>query len=170
MGRRRDKKLRDIQLDAQGNPVYIGKTYRISGDDRRTRLHLGLGLAALAAVVIGSGCIDAAGTTNSFYVILPFIGEVCALFALCWQAVKIIAGREGVRQYVHDAARGMIPGACRVLTVFALFGLAASGWYLWRHGLGQAAKSIAYLVLKVLAAAGAERCGRAFRDLEWTEV
>ena len=169
MGRRRDKRLRDIQLDAQGNPVYTGAVFRIAGDEGKTRLYLGLGLAALAAVVIGSGCIDAAGATNSFYVILPFIGEVCALFALCWQAVKIIAGREGVRQYVYDTAKGVIPGACRVLTVFALFGLVASGCYLWSHGFGQTVKSVAYLVLKILAAAGAERYGRAYKGLEWTE-
>ena len=171
MGRRRDKKLRDIQLDAQGNPVYIGKTYRIAGDDGKTRLHLGLGLAALAAVVIGSGCIDAAGATNAFYVILPLIGEVSALFALCWNAVKVLTAGEGLRKYTHTSVSRVIPGACRVLTVFALFGLIASVSHLLRFGLGpRPVKSVAYPVLKVLAAALAERCGRFFRALEWEKV
>ncbi len=170
MGResRREKKLRDIRIDEGGSAVYTGKMFRIAGDDGRIRRNLALGLAGLAAAVIGSGCIDAAGTTNAFYVILPFIGEVSALFALCWQAVKIIAGREGVRQYVYEAAQKTIPGACRVLSVFALFGLAGAACYLLRHGMGgQSAKSVAYLALKVLAAAGAERYGRACRGLNW---
>ena len=168
---RREKRLRDIQLDERGNAVYTGSIFRIAGDDRKERTKLGAGLAALAAMVIGSGCIDSAGTTNTFYVILPFLGEICALFALCWQAVKIIAGREGVRTYVYEAAAGIIPGAGRVLCVFALFGLAASGYYLLRNGTGgQSVKAVAYLVLKALTAAGAERYGRAYRTLEWTET
>ena len=165
---RREKKLRDIRLDERGSAVYTGAICRIAGDGGRVRRHLAMGLLALAAAVIGSGCIDAAGATNSFYVILPFLGEVCALFALCWNAVKVIAGRDGVRAYVHEAAEKTIPGACRILTVFALFGLAASGYYLLRNGMdGQSAKSVAYLVLKVLAAAGAERYARAWRALDW---
>lgn len=168
---RREKKLRDIQLDEQGAAVYTGTICRIAGDDRAARTKLAAGLAALAAMVVGSGCIDSAGTTNTFYVILPFLGEVCALFGLCWQAMKVIAGREGVRKYVHEAAAGIIPGASRVLCVFALFGLAASGYYLLRNGTeGQNVKAIAYLVLKVLTAAGAERYGRAYRGMKWTEA
>ena len=168
---RRERKLRDIRLDDRGNAVYTGAMYRISGDDRRIRLYLGLGALGLAAAVIGSGCIDAAGANNTFYVILPFLGEACALFALCWQAVKVVAGREGLRSYVYDSAGKIIPGACRVLSVFALFGLAGSVWYLFSRGMGgQSVKSVAYPVLKVLSAAGAERYGRAFRSLEWDEI
>ena len=164
--RRRDR-LNDIVQTEDGSLVYTGRMRKIAGDDARVRRNLALGLIALAAVIIGSGCIDAAGATNSFYVILPFLGEVCALFALGWQASKVIAGKDGVREYVFDSAAKGIPGACRVLTVFALFGLAASVFYLFSNGLGQSVKSIAYLALKVLAAAGAERYGRAFRGLVW---
>ena len=168
---RREKKLRDIQYDDRGSAVYTGAIYRIAGDGGRIRRYLALGLAGLFAAVIGSGCIDAAGATNSFYVILPFLGEVCALFARCWNAVKVIAGRDGVRAYVHEAAEKILPGACRILTVFALFGLAASVFYLLKNGMGgQSAKSLAYLVLKVLAAAGAERYARAWRGLSWETV
>ena len=169
MMRRKDR-LRDIVQTEDGDLIYTGQMLRIAGDGKKARLFLTLGLLGLAAAVIGSGCIDAAGATNSFYVILPFLGEVSALFALCWQAVRIIAGRDGVRKYVHETASRVIPGACRVLTVFALFGLAASVYYLFCNGLGQSAKSVAYLVLKILAAAGADRYGRAYRGLDWETV
>ena len=172
MGRmsRRERRLQDIHINEAGEAVYTGRMLRISGNGGRTRLYLALGLAGLAAVVIGSGCIDAPGTTNTFYVILPFLGEVCALFALAWQAVKVIAGREGVRAYVHEAADKTVPGACRVLSVFALFGLAAALCYLLRSGAGMSAKAVAYLVLKILAAAGAERYGRFWRGLRWEDA
>jgi hypothetical protein len=100
--------------------------------------------------------------------VLAADGEVSALFALCWNAVKVLTAGEGLRKYTHASVSRVIPGACRVLSVFALFGLIASVSHLLRFGPGaQPVKSVAYPVLKVLAAALAERCGRFFRALEW---
>ena len=173
MGRaqRRKEKLADIVRDDSGNPVYVGEIFRLAGDGRGQKLRFGALLAALLAAVIGSGCIDAAGATNAFYVILPLIGEVSALFALCWNAVKVLSAGEGLRKYNYESVSRVIPGACRVLTVFALFGLIASVSHLLRFGLGpQPVKSVAYPALKVLAAALAERCGRYFRSMEWEKT
>ena len=168
---RRNKRLADIVQDASGNPVYVGETFRLVRDAKGQKLRFGALLAALAACVIGSGCIDAAGANNAFYVILPLIGEVSALFALCWNAVKVLAAREGLRKYTYESVSRVIPGACRVLSIFALFGLAASGSYLLRFGLGaQPVKSVAYPALKLLAAALAERCGRFYRGMEWEKA
>ena len=164
---RRKEKLADIVQDSGGNPVYVGEMYRLVGDGRGQRLRFGAILAALAACVIASGCIDAAGANSAYYVILPLIGEVSALFVLCWNAVKVLSA-DGLRKYTHDSVSRMIPGACRVLTVFALFGMIAAVSHLVRFGLGtQPVKSVAYPVLKLLAAALAERCGRCFRAMEW---
>ena len=169
MGRaqRRKQKLADIVQDASGDPVYVGEEYALAGDGRGQRLRFGAILAALAAAVIGSGCIDAAGANSAFYVILPLLGEVSALFVLCWNAVKILTA-DRLRKYTYESAGRLIPGACRVLTVFALFGLIASASHLARFGLdAQPVKSLAYPALKLLAAALAERCGRFYRALEW---
>ena len=168
---RRNEKLADIVRDSSGSYVYTGEMYTLTGDARGQRLRFGAILAALAACVIGSGCIDAAGANNAFYVILPLIGEVSALFALCRNAVKVIRAGEGLRKYHYGSVSRVIPGACRVLTVFALFGLIASVSYLLRFGLGgQPVKSVAYPALKVLAAALAERCGGYFRSMEWEKT
>ena len=169
MGRvqRRKQKLADIVQDADGKPVYVGEEYALAGDGRPQRLRFGAILAVLTACVIASGCIDAAGANSAYYVILPLIGEVSALFVLCWNAVKVLSA-DRLRKYTYESAGRLIPGACRVLTVFALFGLLASGSHLLRFGLGtQPVKSAAYPVLKLLAAALAERCGRFYRSLEW---
>ena len=169
--KRRNEMLRDIQLEDGKKAVYTGEIFRMAGDYRSLRLRLAAGLAALIAVVIASGCIDAAGTTNTFYVILPYIGEVSALFALCWNVIKIISGSDGVRKYVYDSASRSIPGACRVLTVFALFGLLASGVYLIANGFGgKSVKSIIYLVLKILAAFASEFYCRYYRGIKWEKV
>ncbi|MBQ6539928.1 MAG: hypothetical protein IJL71_02765 [Oscillospiraceae bacterium] len=173
MGRlqRRNEKLKDIELVDGKKAVYTGDIYRIAGDGRKTRLRLAAGLALIAALVIASGCIDAAGATNTFYVILPFIGEVSALFALCWNDIKVIAGKNGVRKYVYDSVSGIIPGSSRILAVFALFGLIASGIYLISNGFsGKTAISIIYPVLKAATAVTAEYYGRDYRRIVWETV
>ena len=166
---RRDRvkaRLRDIESDERGNMVYTGESLR--AEDESGRIRFMIVLIVLAACVIGSGCIDAAGAAGSFYVIFPFIGEVSALFALCWNSVKVLAGGSKVRRYVLDNASGKIPGACRILTVFAAAGLLLSGLYLAQNGMGgEPAKSIMYLVLKLGAAVLAEVCRRIYISINW---
>ena len=168
---RRDKlnaKYRDIREDEGGNLVYAGDSFRMAGDANRRRLTLIALLVLEFAVVVGSGCIDAAGATNAFYVILPYIGEVSALFALCWTSVKLLAGGDAVRKYVLDNARTKIPGEARILTVFALLGLLLSALYLMRNSAGgELFKSVLYLVLKAAAAVTAETYRRTFADIRW---
>ena len=169
---RRDRekaRLRDITEDAHGNMVYTGDSFRMG--DAGSRFRFITVLISLAACVIGSGCIDAAGAAGSFYVIFPYIGEVSALFGLCWTSVRVLAGRDRVRKYIVDNARTRIPGACRVLTVFAVLGLMLSGLYLLRNGAGgQAAKSVMYLVLKIGSACLAECCRRIYTGINWISV
>lgn len=168
---RRREKLRDIELDSQNNAVYTGDLFRVKGDVRAARVGLGTGLAALLSLVIASGCIDAAGAANTFYVIFPYIGEVSALFALCWSVLKILWGAHSLRKYVFDSASRTVPGATRVLTVFALFGLLASGIYLILNGFGgKSVKSIAYLALKIVTAFVSELYGRYWRGIEWEKI
>jgi hypothetical protein len=166
---RRDRvkaRLRDIESDERGNMVYTGESLR--AEDESGRIRFMIVLIVLAACVIGSGCIDAAGAAGSFYVIFPYIGEVSALFALCWNSVKVLAGGSSVRRYVLDNASGKIPGACRILTVFAAAGLLMSGLYIVRNGMdGEAVRSVMYLILKLGAAALAEACRRIYLSIRW---
>ena len=168
---RKDKqkeRFKDIIQDPEGNFVYTGETFRPAGDISKTCMMFIAGLLILGAVIIGSGCIDAAGANKAFYVILPFIGEAAALFALCWNMVKVIAGGDSVRKYVLDHAKERVPGACRMLSVFAGLGLILSSVYIMRNGTdGDTVKSILYLVLKLTAAAGAECYRRIFTATDW---
>lgn len=164
---RRKEKLKDIYQDAQGNPVYTGELFRISGDQRHSRTMLVIMLILLAAAVIGSGCIDAAGANNSFYVILPYIGEVSSLFALSWNAVKVISGADSLRKYVFEKTEMWIPGACRMLTVFAAAGLIMSVVYIVRTGGAPDMKTVMYPALKLAAAVLSELYRKLYCGLEW---
>ena len=136
---KREAKLRDIMQDAQGNVVYTGDLYRISesseaGGKQRQKMLLILGLVLLVLIVTGSGCIDADNAMGSFYVVLPYIGEVSALFGLVWNAVKILYPSDGVRTYVLEHSRSRIPAACRILSVFAVISFVLSLIYMIRNG------------------------------------
>lgn len=170
---KREARFRDIMQDSQGNVIYTGDLWRISDDEQagsggRQRLILLGMLAVLGLAVIGSGCIDARNAMGSFYVVLPYIGEVSAFFGLAWNAVKVLVPANGVRTFTLEHVRGRIPGACRILTVFALAGLLFSAIYLVRYGAGEkTADGIAYLMLKLAAAAIAEWYGRRYKAAEW---
>jgi hypothetical protein len=169
---RREQKLRDITQDSAGRVVYTGDLWRIAdsggpGSALRQRMLLIAGLGVLALTVLGSGCIDAENAMGAFYVVLPYIGEVSALFGLAWNAVKLIRTGE-VRTYALDHAKPRIAGACRILTVFAAAGLVMSVLYIVLNGMGdKPADGIAYLLLKFAAAVIAEWYRRLFVTTEW---
>ena len=170
---RREEKLREITRDPSGKLVYTGDVWRISdsagpGSALRQRMLLIAGLGALALIVLGSGCIDAKNAMGAFYVVLPYIGEVSALFGLAWNAVKIIRTGDGIRTYTLEHAKPRIPGACRILTIFAASGLVLSSLYLALNGIGDSpADSLAYLLLKFASAVIAEWYRRCFMSVEW---
>lgn len=168
---RKDKlkeKYRDIIQDTEGNFIYTGKTFQAAGEPGKTRVRLIAWLIVLIAMVVGSGCIDAAGADSAFYVIMPYIGEVAALFALAWNIVKVAAGGQSIRKYVLNIAIERVPGACRILTIFASLGLILSALFILKHGMeGETAKSILYLVIKLITAGTAEYYRRLFGSIDW---
>ena len=168
----REERLREITQDSSGRMIYTGELWRIAdsggpGSALRQRMLLIAGLGVLALIVLGSGCIDAKNAMGAFYVVLPYIGEVSALFGLAWNAVKLIRAGD-VRTYTLEHAKPRIPGACRILTVFAAAGFVLSVLYLVLNGIGEApADSISYILLKFAAAILAEWYRRLFLSTEW---
>ena len=163
--------IKDIHQDLSGNYVYTGDLYSLAGDhDSVTKLRTSLILVLIVQIllVIMSGCIDAAGTTNAFYVILPFIGEVSAVFALSWTMVRLIAGGSKVRAYVLDNARNKVPGETKILAFFAILGAVMSLVFLIRNGIGDSViKSVLYPLVKLATAGCALYYGKLFGSAEW---
>ena len=170
---RREERLRDIKQDESGNMTYTGELWRIAdsagpGSALRQRMLLIAGLAAITLIVLGSGCIDAKNAMGAFYVVLPYIGEVSALFGLVWSAIKLVWTGDSIRTYVLEHARSRIPVACRILTIFAAAGCTLSMIYLILNGVGETpSDSLAYILLKFAAAVLAEWYRRLFLSTEW---
>ena len=167
---KRRKYLEDVKQREDGTLEYTGRTYRIGGDAGRARIRLAAGALVIGALIIFSGCIDAAGANNAFYVIIPYIGEVSCLFVLCWNLVRTLAGRDAVREYVLEQARERIPAVCKIMVAFAGLGFLFSVWYLIRNGFGEStAKSVTYPLCKALTTSLAAWYDGTFRRTEWVK-
>ena len=161
--------LKEIR-EEDGRLVYTGDVFRMVRRDGKTGAgrFLAAGVLPAAAFVILSGCLDTAGAADAFYVILPYIGEVCALFALVWNLLKLVMEKGKVRAFVRETVQGRIPGAAKLLALFAAAGCVMSAVYLFRNGLGgEAVKSIAYPALKVMTCAAALYYDKLFRSVIW---
>jgi len=173
MAGKRKKILQTIR-EQDGTYQYVGDHFRVSDNNKNGRKQLMKVMVFFLptlAVVILSGCINAAGASEAFYVILPYVGEVSALFLLGWNVVRLFANSSRMRSYVLDQVRSRIPGACTVLCGFALLGLVMAVVFLMKNGSGgKTAESALYLFCKALAALLALGCRKAFAGLEWEKT
>ena len=161
--------LNDYQKNAAGEYVYTGRVY-VLGGGKRYRLTLSALTFGAAAVAVGSGCINAAGLSNTFYVILPYIGEIAAVFVLCWNTVRLLTAGQQVKAHVRDALDKYLPPAALALIVCAAAGLIASPVFLILNGAeGKPFLCALYLVLKAVALTLGILARRHIRVIRWEE-
>ncbi len=162
--------LNDYKKTADGEYVYTGAVYTLAGDSKRYRAVLSALCFGAAAVVVGSGCINAAGLSNTFYVILPYIGEVTGAFALCYNAVRLLAAGEQVKAHVRTALEKYLPPSVWILIVSAAVSLVASPVFLILNGTeGKPFLCALYLILKATALTLGILTRRHIRAMEWGE-
>lgn len=163
--------LKDYKQGASGKYEYGGVTYTFSGspeERRKAYTKLVILMALLTASVIGSGLIDAAGMVNTFYVIVPFIGEVCALFALWWYLSKLLLEGEKIRGYILESVNAKVEPAAIILMIFAVVGLVMSMIFQISNGFeGKMLKCFLYLFTKALNAILAFLMKKYYNSLEW---
>ncbi len=151
-GRKRWEYLNDYKKDSGGRYVYTGGYYTFSGTgEERKKAYAVLTalLVMISAVVIGSGCINAAGMSNTFYVIIPYIFEVAALFALVWNSVKLLKSGKNIKEYNFSSAMKYISPASVMLAVFAAAGLICSAVFIILNGFdGGTFRCVLYLAAK----------------------
>ncbi len=164
------KYLDDFKKAPGGDYVYTGQIFVISGPGHAKAALAALSLLA-AAAVIGSGCVNAAGLGNAFYVIIPYICEAAAAFALCWQTVKLCAAGRKIRAYVKDSAEKYLPAAAAGLIAAATAGLIASAVYLIINGTGgKPVMCGVYLALKAVQTVTGILTRKLVRSIGWQDA
>ncbi len=168
---RKYKFLDNFKLGADGKYVYTGDTYSLKGDYKKTYLKLSLLSVLMALCVIGSGLVNAAGMNNTFYVIIPYVGEVICLFVILWNSVRIIYAGQNVRAYIKEPGIPRITSGAVALSVFAFCALAGSVVFTAIHGFeNKMLHCIVYWVLKLITVPLGIVLNRFVKGNEWEKL
>lgn len=177
---RRYDHLSSIIMDEDGNYGYHGATYAYSSPDKSRRSFLvklwTAGIIA-ACCTVAVGCIPAPGMSNSFYVILPYVGEVAFVGSLIWALVRMTAGGDPMRSYVYEATVEKIPGRAVGAMVFGAIGLLGGLADVFIKGFsGPIWGAIVFFALKLLVVTSAYMiklniiCANWRKDTNWPEA
>ena len=148
---------------AGGGYEFTGTYYRFQGQSFQKRFFLlAAVLGAIGALIVASGCLNAGGMRNSFYVIIPYIGEISACFALAWNAFKLLTKGERVKDYVYKTAYPRLPRIALAVAIFAGISFVCSLVFILLQGAeGGVLGCVLYLAFKLSIALTAIL----FRDL-----
>lgn len=163
--------LNAFALDDEGNYGYCGASYAYnSATISRKRFLVRLWTAGIlaAGAVIAAGCIPAPGMDNSFYVILPYVGEVAFAGSLIWALVRMTAAGDPLRSYIYESTVEKIPGRAVATMVFAGIGLVGGIVNLILRGVQHPIWSIImFFVLKLLAGISTYVIKSSIMCVEW---
>lgn len=118
--------LNDIRPNLAGEYVYVGKYYVFVPGQKSFRRVLAeiLFLCLMSLLgLIGSGFVNAGGMGNTFYVIIPYMGEAISVFVLLWAVSKLLIKGKKLREYVYGSSVLRIPAASICCAAFALAGI-----------------------------------------------
>ena len=168
---RKYKFLDNFRPGADGRYVYTGDTYTLKGDRKKSYLIMSLLCAAIALLTVGSGFINAAGMNNTFYVIIPYVGEIICMFVILWNSTRIIYAGQNVRAYIYEPCVPRVYSGALALSVFSLIALIGSVVFTVLHGFeGKTLQCIIYWVLKLVTVPFGIALNRFVRKLEWEKL
>ena len=166
--------LNEYKLDENGKYVYKGKYYSLNESPeiiKKIYVKLWLINALLIAAVIGSGCINAAGMNNSFYVIIPYIAEVAILFIYSWNSISLLTQGYKVKEYVYKKSFSKLSPVSMGIAVASAIGFICSLIFVISNGFSnQMFGCILYLVLKIFVFCSAFYASRFIGKLKWMEI
>ncbi len=161
--------LDDFKKNGNGQYEYTGRIYGLT-DYKNMGLKLAVLCFLCLSSVIGSGFVNAAGLSNTFYVIIPYISEVICLFSLCWNLARLLWARGVFREYVYKPVKRGIPTSALALSIFSGIGLICSIIFILINGFENKKNwCIIYFTLKITDLVFGVLIYKFFPKLEWTE-
>lgn len=86
--------------------------------------------AVMVVMAVTAGCLPAPGTTNCFYVLLPYLWVLSAVILTCWGFGQLAVGGEPIRRYVYDRSLPKLPFRLGFTMAGAVLTLAGETFYL----------------------------------------
>lgn len=160
--------LDDFEKDLNGNYQYRGAHYYYKGSQPRGKALAGLWVLCGG----GTSCLLAAGFVHGatahapFWLLLPYMAGLLAGVYALYLLVRLTAGGDPLRAYIHEQTAQKLPGVCLAAAVLAALTAAAQLVQLALGGQNLAARLL-FAALQTVAAAAFIRANKRFKVLKY---
>ena len=160
--------LDDFEKDLNGNYQYRGAHYHYKGTQPRGKALAGLWVLCGG----GTSCLLAAGFVHGatahapFWLLLPYMAGLLAGVYALYLLVRLTAGGDPLRAYIHEQTAQKLPGVCLAAAVLAALTAAAQLVQLALGGQNLAARLL-FAALQTVAAAAFIRANKRFKVLKY---
>ncbi len=169
----RKQYLNDFSPALNGDYVYTGRYYRPEMEDddfsqRRIRFIIAVIISVI--FVFAAGLLPAAGSTNCFYVILPFLAMIICCFVKTGKAVRLFLSGSRVREYAYIKTVPVLPGWTIAEEVSAAATLLAETVFLLVNGFeSRVLYTVIYICFIVSTMIADFEALKVFRRISWIE-
>ena len=160
--------LDDFEKDLNGNYQYCGAHYYYKGTQSRGKALAGLWVlcGGGAACLLAAGFVHGATAHAPFWLLLPYMAGLLAGVYVLYLLVRLTAGGDPLRAYIHEQTAQKLPGVCLAAAVLAALTAAAQLVQLALGGQNLAARLL-FAALQAVAAAAFIRVSKRFKALKY---
>ena len=160
--------LDDFEKDLNGNYQYRGVHYYYKGTQPRGKALAGLWVlcGGGTACLLAAGFVHGATAHAPFWLLLPYMAGLLAGVYVLYLLVRLTAGGDPLRAYIHEQTAQKLPGVCLAAAVLAALTAAAQLVQLALGGQNLAARLL-FAALQTVAAAAFIRASKRFKVLKY---
>lgn len=160
--------LDDFEKDLNGNYQYRGAHYYYKGTQPRGKALAGLWVlcGGGTACLLAAGFVHGATAHAPFWLLLPYMAGLLAGVYVLYLLVRLTAGGDPLRAYIHEQTVQKLPGVCLAAAVLAALTAAAQLVQLALGGQNLAARLL-FAALQTVAAAAFIRANKRFKVLKY---
>lgn len=160
--------LDDFEKDLNGNYQYRGAHYYYKGTQPRGKALAGLWVlcGGGTACLLAAGFVHGATAHAPFWLLLPYMAGLLAGVYVLYLLVRLTAGGDPLRAYIHEQTAQKLPGVCLAAAVLAALTAAAQLVQLALGGQNLAARLL-FAALQTVAAAAFIRANKRFKALKY---
>lgn len=160
--------LDDFEKDLNGNYQYRGAHYYYKGTQPRSKALAGLWVlcGGGTACLLAAGFVHGATAHAPFWLLLPYMAGLLAGVYVLYLLVRLTAGGDPLRAYIHEQTAQKLPGVCLAAAVLAALTAVAQLVQLALGGQNLAARLL-FAALQTVAAAVFIRANKRFKVLKY---
>ena len=160
--------LDDFEKDLNGNYQYRGAHYYYKGAQSRGKALAGLWVlcGGGTACLLAAGFVHGATAHAPFWLLLPYMAGLLAGVYVLYLLVRLTAGGDPLRAYIHEQTAQKLPGVCLAAAVLAALTAVAQLVQLALGGQNLATRLL-FAALQTVAAAAFIRASKWFKVLKY---